>query len=101
MAHILGAKLHIPHGRANAVLLPYVIRYNANKPTKFAAFPQYQYPKAHRRYAEIAEFVGRWQDSEESVDNLITQPSRAFEEVQIPLTLRMQVLMKETSIFSP
>lgn len=29
MAHALGAKFHIPHGRANAVLLPYVIKYNS------------------------------------------------------------------------
>ena len=36
MAHKLGAECHIPHGRANAILLPYVIKYNATKPTKFA-----------------------------------------------------------------
>lgn len=58
MAHILGGKFHIPHGRANAILLPYVIRYNAEKPTKFVAFPQYEYPKAAERYAEIAKFLG-------------------------------------------
>ncbi len=29
MAHALGSHFHIPHGRANAVLLPYVMAYNA------------------------------------------------------------------------
>ena len=29
MAHALGAQFHIPHGKANAVLLPYVMGFNA------------------------------------------------------------------------
>ncbi len=29
MAHALGAKFHIPHGKANAILLPYVMGFNA------------------------------------------------------------------------
>jgi alcohol dehydrogenase class IV len=32
MAHALGAVLHIPHGRANAILLPKTIEYNARSP---------------------------------------------------------------------
>ncbi len=89
MAHVLGAKFHLPHGRANAILLPYVIRYNASKPTKFAAFPQYEYPKAHERYAEISDFIGvKGKTVEESVANLIGAIQELLKKVQIPLTLK-------------
>lgn len=30
IAHGMGAYLHLPHGRANAILLPHIIEYNAN-----------------------------------------------------------------------
>ncbi|MDD2979039.1 MAG: iron-containing alcohol dehydrogenase [Hespellia sp.] len=33
MAHTLGARLHVPHGLANAIILPYIIRYNADLDT--------------------------------------------------------------------
>jgi len=59
MAHQLGAMYHIPHGRANAVLLPYVIAYNGvESPTKFIAFPKYEKYCAHRRYQDIARQLG-------------------------------------------
>ncbi|MDC7126107.1 MAG: bifunctional acetaldehyde-CoA/alcohol dehydrogenase, partial [Spirochaetales bacterium] len=50
MAHKLGAAFHIPHGIANALLISYVIRYNASDiPTKQGIFPQYEYPCAKER----------------------------------------------------
>ena len=42
LAHKMGAEFHLPHGRINAILLPYVIRYNSSKPTKFVSFPKYE-----------------------------------------------------------
>lgn len=58
MAHKLGGEYHIPHGRANAILLPYVIAYNGTKPTKFASWPKYESYIADQKYAEIAKRLG-------------------------------------------
>jgi acetaldehyde dehydrogenase/alcohol dehydrogenase len=59
MAHKLGSSFHIPHGVANAILLPHVIRYNATEaPAKQAAFSQYGHPMALERYARAADALG-------------------------------------------
>jgi acetaldehyde dehydrogenase/alcohol dehydrogenase len=88
MAHILGGKFHIPHGRANAILLPYVIRYNAQKPTKLVAFPQYEYPMAGERYAEIARFLGLPAGNiAEGVNSLIHAVNQLLTKLDIPHTL--------------
>ena len=59
LAHKLGAFHHLPHGIANALVLTDVMRYNsAEVPTKMGTFPQYQYPHALARYAEIGRYVG-------------------------------------------
>ena len=56
MAHKLGAFHHLPHGVANALMINYVLRFNAAEvPTKMGTFPQYEYPHALKRYAEIAD----------------------------------------------
>lgn len=46
LAHALGGRLHMPHGRLNAILLPRVIAYNA------------QDPRTARRYARLAQLCG-------------------------------------------
>jgi len=54
LAHKMGAEFHMAHGRINAILLPYVIRYNATKPTKFVSFPKYEYFIADQKYADLS-----------------------------------------------
>ena len=73
LAHKLGAFHHIAHGVANALVLTYVMRYNAKEvPTRMGTFPQYQYPHTLKRYAEIAEFNGLGgKTDEESFENLV------------------------------
>ena len=46
MAHKIGAQFHTIHGRTNAILLPYVIRYNGTRPAKTATWPKYNYYRA-------------------------------------------------------
>lgn len=56
IAHAVGAKFHIPHGRANAMLLPHVIEYNSgiNKHSK----SQKEYPKCVEKYVNVAKLLG-------------------------------------------
>ncbi|NLC97447.1 MAG: bifunctional acetaldehyde-CoA/alcohol dehydrogenase [Erysipelotrichaceae bacterium] len=58
MAHKVGAEFHVPHGRSNAILLPYTIRYNGTKPEKPGIWPKYNYYKADLKYAQIARELG-------------------------------------------
>lgn len=58
LAHKIGAEFHVPHGRANAILLPYVIRYNGTKPEKPGVWPKYNYYKADEKYADLARLIG-------------------------------------------
>lgn len=91
MAHKLGAECHIPHGRANAILLPYVIKYNATKPTKFASFPKYKEYVADERYAKIARRIGLCnQDTPvpEAVDALIAAIRKLMEATERPLSIQ-------------
>ncbi|MCM3728228.1 bifunctional acetaldehyde-CoA/alcohol dehydrogenase [Neobacillus cucumis] len=88
LAHKLGAEFHIAHGRANAVLLPHVIRYNATKPKKFTAFPKYNHFKADKRYAEIVRTLGLpAATTEEGVESLVQAIIRLALELEVPMSL--------------
>ena len=58
MAHKVGGEFHVPHGRANAILLPYTIRYNGILPEKLSTWPKYNKYVAGERYRELAEMLG-------------------------------------------
>ena len=80
MAHKTGAAFstgHIPHGCANAIYLPYVIKYNAHE------------PEAKRRYADIARRIGLGGVSEDSQVNALCDLISAYNtKLNIPHTLK-------------
>lgn len=97
LAHKLGGEFHIAHGRCNAILLPYVIRYNASTPTKFVSFPKYEYYIADEKYATFAKKIGlEVEDIEDGVDKLIAMVNRMNEKLGIPKSFQEYGIDEET-----
>ena len=89
LAHKLGGEFHIAHGRANAILLPHVIKYNATIPTKFTSFPKYKSYVADKKYAEIARMLGlKAITVEEGVNSLIEAINNLMKELNVPMTVK-------------
>ena len=90
MAHKLGAMFHVPHGVANALLIRQVIKYNATDcPKKQATFPQYKYPCAVERYAQIADELKLGGSSnEEKTQLLIDAIDKLMSDVQLPKSIK-------------
>ena len=96
LAHKLGAEFHIAHGRCNAILLPYVIRYNSMQPTKFVSFPKYEHFIADKKYAIFAKKIGLEVNSvEEGVDALIDLVNYMNEKLGIPKSFKEYGLNEE------
>ena len=86
MAHKLGAFHHLPHGVANALMISYVLRFNAAEvPTKMGTFSQYDHPHTLARYAEVADYLGLGGNTdEEKLENLIA----AIEELKVKIGIK-------------
>lgn len=75
MAHKVGAVFHIPHGCANAIFLPYVIKYNRKA--------------CEDRYANIARHIVLKGESErELTDALIDLINKFNKELNIPSSMK-------------
>lgn len=94
MAHKLGGEFHVPHGLANALLLPYVVKYNAtDAPTKQGTFPQYKYPFVKSRYARFADILGLTEgvkagDDDAKVKRLVEAIQALKAEINIPMSIK-------------
>ena len=76
IAHALGANFHIPHGRANAMMLSHVMKFNAED------------ARAAAKMARIARYVGLPAYGErQGAMNLINEIRRMSKALGIPQTL--------------
>lgn len=95
MAHQLGATFHIPHGRANAMLLPHIIEFNSdiNKHSK----SQKEYLPAVKRYATVAQILGLSSYNKiMTVRSLVNWVQFMLKEMDIPLSIsQMGTISKE------
>jgi acetaldehyde dehydrogenase/alcohol dehydrogenase len=88
LAHAVGARFGIAHGRANAIFLPHVLRYNASLPTKFMPAPGYSAYVAPQKYAQIAWILGIGGSSEsDRRERLFARVQDLLVEVGEPATL--------------
>ncbi|MBR3942574.1 MAG: iron-containing alcohol dehydrogenase, partial [Clostridia bacterium] len=72
MAHALGARFKIPHGRANALLLPHVIAFNAKQ------------SETEVRYAALSRLSGNEGGQVMLVRKLVTDIRKLFAKIGIP-----------------
>lgn len=85
IAHVLGGKFHVPHGRTNSILLPHVIEYNAD----ITGYNSREFSKAAEKYARIAKIVGlQGSNTRGLVKNLINEIKKMQKAMNMPTTLR-------------
>lgn len=76
LAHAIGAKFHLSHGRCNAILLPQVMSFNMGQ------------EEARKRYAEIAAYLGfHFEDEQVSAFALIESVKLLRKKLSVPATL--------------
>ncbi|HKH97780.1 MAG TPA: bifunctional acetaldehyde-CoA/alcohol dehydrogenase [Candidatus Sulfotelmatobacter sp.] len=96
LAHAFGARFGVAHGRANALMLPHVIAYNAAVPTKFMPSPYTQGYTAHKKYATMADLLGLGGHTvEEKVTNLIAAIEKLLDQLEFPRSIAELGISKE------
>ena len=98
MAHQLGATFHIPHGRANAMLLPHIIEFNSdiNKHSK----SRETYLPAVKRYATVAQILGLSSYNKiMTVRSLVNWVQFMLKEMDIPLSISQIGTISEEEYF--
>lgn len=85
IAHVLGGKFHVPHGRTNSILLPHVIEYNAD----IVGYDSKKFSLAAKKYYNIAKLLGIPANNiRMGVKNLIFEIKNLQKSMKLPTTLR-------------
>lgn len=88
LAHAVGARFGIPHGRANGVFLSHVLRYNASIPSKFMPAPGYSAYVAPEKYAQLGWVLGLGGHGEtERRERFFAKVDELLDAVRIPRSL--------------
>jgi acetaldehyde dehydrogenase / alcohol dehydrogenase len=96
LAHAFGARFGVAHGRANALMLPHVIAYNAAVPAKFMPSPHQRAYTAPKKYAMMSDLLGLGGDTiAEKVKNLITAVEQLLDRLEVPRSIADLGISKE------
>ncbi|MFZ0952918.1 MAG: bifunctional acetaldehyde-CoA/alcohol dehydrogenase, partial [Candidatus Sulfotelmatobacter sp.] len=96
LAHAFGARFGVAHGRANALILPHVIAYNASVPSKFMPSPYTQGYVAHKKYATVADLLGLGgHTTDEKVKNLVAATEQLLDRLGFPRSIADLGISKE------
>ena len=88
LAHAVGARFGVAHGRANGLFLPHVLRYNAALPRKFMPAPGYGAYVAPAKLAQMAWVLGLGGHTEEIArERLFERVDAVLDEVGMPRTV--------------
>jgi acetaldehyde dehydrogenase/alcohol dehydrogenase len=88
LAHAFGARFKVAHGKANALMLPHVIAYNAAVPRKFMPSPYTQGYVAHKKYATVADLLALGgQTVQEKVEKLIGATEQLLDQLGFPRSI--------------
>jgi acetaldehyde dehydrogenase / alcohol dehydrogenase len=88
LAHAVGARFGIAHGRANGIFLPHALRYNASLPSKFMPAPGYSAYVAPEKYAQVGWVFGLHGRGEaQRRSRLFARVDELLDEVEIPPSL--------------
>ena len=88
LAHAVGARFGIAHGRANGIFLPHVLRYNSSLPSKFMPAPGYSAYVVPEKYAQLGQLVFGGHDPEDCRQRLFRGVEELIDRLDMPRSLK-------------